>query len=44
MDIAEFVLFISACASLFGFCLFLFRDEVFSSTTSAPVKRRRHAH
>ena len=29
-NIAKVVLFISACASLFGLTVFLFRDQIFS--------------
>jgi hypothetical protein len=39
-NIAKLVLFISACASLFGLGLFLFRDQIFSqSDASTPARR-----
>jgi hypothetical protein len=28
-EVAKVVLFVSACASLFGFGMFLFRDQIF---------------
>jgi hypothetical protein len=31
-NVAKIVLFISACASLFGLGVFLFRDQIFSQT------------
>ena len=31
-EVAKVVLFISACASLFGLGLFLFRDQIFPQT------------
>jgi hypothetical protein len=31
-DVAKVVLFISACTSLFGLGMFLFRDQIFSQT------------
>lgn len=31
-DVAKVVLYISACASLFGLGVFLFRDQIFSQT------------
>jgi hypothetical protein len=39
-NIAKLVLFILACASLFGFGLFLFRDQVFSHTDPSTPARR----
>ena len=31
-NVAKIVLFVSACASLFGLGLFLFRDQIFPQT------------
>jgi len=31
-DVAKVALFVSACASLFGLGLFLFRDQIFNQT------------
>jgi hypothetical protein len=39
-DIAKVVLFISACASLFGLGLFLFRNQIFTGYDSED---RKHA-
>jgi hypothetical protein len=38
-NIAKLVLFISACASLFGLGLFLFRDHIFSQTDASTHPR-----
>lgn len=40
LDIAKFVLFISACAGLFGLTLFLFRDQITSSRIAGPFASR----
>ena len=37
LDIAKFVLFISACAGLFGLTLFLFRDQITSRRSNARL-------
>jgi len=39
-NITKLVLFISACVSLFGFGLLLFRDQIFSQTDTATYPRR----
>ena len=40
LDIAKIVLFISACAGLFGLTLFLFRDQITSSRIAGPFASR----
>jgi len=40
LDIAKFVLFISACAGLFGLTLFLFRDQITSSRVAGRFASR----
>jgi hypothetical protein len=39
-DIAKFVLFISACAGLFGLTLFLFRDQINSRRVAGHFASR----
>jgi hypothetical protein len=39
-DIAKIVLFVSACAGLFGLTLFLFRDQITSSRVTGQLASR----
>jgi hypothetical protein len=40
LDIAKIVLFISACAGLFGLTLFLFRDQITSNRVTGHLASR----
>jgi hypothetical protein len=41
LDLAKIVLFISACAGLFGLTLFLFRDQITSSRVASSKENYR---